>query len=786
LLSKGTRLGPYEIVAPIGAGGMGEVYSARDTRLDRDVAIKVLPSHLSSDPALRERFDREARAISRLNHPHVCTLYDVGHQDGIDFIVMEYLEGETLADALARGPLPLRQVYRYAREVADALDKAHRLRIVHRDLKPGNIMLTKSGAKVLDFGLAKYETAAAAEVTEATQQKPLTAEGSIIGTMQYMAPEQLEGADADARTDIFALGSVLYEMVTGRRAFDGKSRASLIAAIMEREPPPISTIQPMTPAALDSLVRRCLAKDPDDRIQSARDLALSLQEIDDQSRSTESVRPVLGSRGGKRFATIAVFAMVAIAIAIGAAMLVFGLRKTPPASNADRAKSIAVLPFANLGGDHSRDYLRLAIPDEITTILSYSHDLSVRPFSVSRRLTGDVDPQEAAKKLNANAIVSGHVIDEGGRLSVTLEAIDASADKLLWRDTFDVPSGDLITMRNELSSRIDAGLLPRLAVNGGETAKESSRPRNPEAYSMYLQAAAATSDPAPNQQAWDLLERAAKLDPSYAPIWGQIARRAYYAYTYGSAGEEAVTRAQNAAKRALDLDPNLVEAATRLIVMRTEGGQTVAAYRDAKDLVRRRPESSEAHLALSYVLRYGGALDESARECNSALSLDRGNRNLRSCAMVFAIMGDLSHARDFAKLDSGSLVSANMMATIDLREGKVDDIPNSPLARAMVLCGRHAPSDEIGRSFDQGIAQFEKQGRRDGEPLYLLSSYLAYCGRNGDALRYLRNAVRQNFCVSPAIDLDPAFASFRTTPEYRTIRPEAEACRARFLAERDR
>ena len=786
MLSKGTKLGPYEIVAPIGAGGMGEVYSARDTRLDREVAIKVLPSHLSSDPGLRERFDREARAISKLNHPNVCTLYDVGHQDGIDFIVMEYLEGETLADALMRGPLPLRQVYRYAREIADALDKAHRLGIVHRDLKPGNIMLTKSGAKVLDFGLAKYETAAPAEVTEATQQKPLTAEGSIIGTMQYMAPEQLEGADADARTDIFALGSVLYEMVTGRRAFEGKSRASLIAAIMEREPPPLSTIQPMTPAALDSLVRRCLAKDPDDRLQSARDLALSLQEIDDQSRSAEVSRPDLARVAGKRFGLIAVFAMVAVAIAVAAALLLYGLRRTVTIPIAERAKTIAVLPFANLGGDHSRDYLRLAIPDEITTILSYSRDLSVRPFSVSRRFTGDVDLQDAAKKLNASDIVSGHVLDEGGKLSITLEAIDAAANRLLWRDTFEVPSADLITMRNELSTRIDGGLLPRLALSNGNTAKESSRPQNAEAYALYLRAAAATSDPVPNKEAWDLLEGAAKLDPTYAPIFAQIARRAYYAYSYGNAGEEAVARAQEAARHALDLDPNLIEAATRLVVMRTEGGQTAAAYRDAKELVRRRPDSSEAHLALSYVLRYGGALDEAARECNAALGLDSGNRNLRSCAMVFALMGDTQRARDFAQLDVGSKWNRNMMATIQLREGKAIDDPGNPIQHMIALCGRHAPSAELDRLLRQALPEFERQGQRDGEPLYILATALAYCGHNADALRYMRESLRHNYCSSPAIDRDPALASFRTTPEYRVLRPEAEACRARFLAERDR
>src|ERR1700683_1866505 len=256
-LAPATRLGPYEILSSIGAGGMGEVYRARDTRLDRIVAIKILREHLSGNPQLRERFDREAKAISSLSHPHICPLYDVGHQDRTDYLVMEYLEGETLAHRLKKGPLAPDQVLQVAIQITDALDAAHRHGVIHRDLKPGNIMLTKSGAKLLDFGLAKVRAAEAVAGMTAlpTATTPLTAEGTILGTMQYMAPEQLEGQEADARTDIFALGTVMYEMATGRKAFEGKSHASLIAAILERDPPPISTLQTMTPPALDHVVR---------------------------------------------------------------------------------------------------------------------------------------------------------------------------------------------------------------------------------------------------------------------------------------------------------------------------------------------------------------------------------------------------------------------------------------------------------------------------------------------------------------------------------------------------
>jgi serine/threonine protein kinase len=278
-LSPGTRLGPYEVLSPLGAGGMGEVYRARDSRLDRVVAIKILPAHFSSDPMRKQRFEREAKAISALNHPNICTLHDIGSQDGIDYLVMECVEGESLADRLEKGALPVEQALTIGQQIADALDRAHRSGIIHRDLKPGNIMLTKSGAKLLDFGLARSTapTATLATMTSASPQRPVTQAGTVIGTFQYMSPEQVQGAELDPRSDIFSLGAVLYEMLTGRRAFDGKSQLSVASAILEKDPPPIITLKPLTPANLDHTVRRCLAKDPDDRWQSARDVSNELK-----------------------------------------------------------------------------------------------------------------------------------------------------------------------------------------------------------------------------------------------------------------------------------------------------------------------------------------------------------------------------------------------------------------------------------------------------------------------------------------------------------------------------
>lgn len=323
-LTAGTKLGPYEVQSPLGAGGMGEVYRARDTRLDRTVAVKILPTHLCENPEFKQRFEREARTISSLNHPHICHLYDIGSQEGTDFLVMEFLDGETLVERLRKGAVPLNELLKVGIEVAEALEVAHRAGIVHRDLKPGNIMLTKSGAKLMDFGLAKPTPlgtsgvgsapllSAARTMSGPSPASPLTTAGSIVGTIQYMSPEQIEGKEADARSDIFAFGAVLYEMATGKRAFQGKSQISVASAILEKDPEPISTTKPLTPATLDYLVATCLAKDREERLQSAHDVRLQLKGI---SLSSSSAAAITATRPSRRRRVGMLLASVALLLA---------------------------------------------------------------------------------------------------------------------------------------------------------------------------------------------------------------------------------------------------------------------------------------------------------------------------------------------------------------------------------------------------------------------------------------------------------------------------------------
>jgi serine/threonine protein kinase len=407
---------------------MGEVWKARDTRLGRIVAIKVLPAHLSANPEVRARFEREARAISQLSHPHICALYDIGQQDNIDYLVMEYLEGETLAARLAKGSLPTSEVLRYGIEIANALDCAHRSGIVHRDLKPGNIMLTKGGAKLMDFGLARAValSPAAGTLSESpTASSPLTAKGTIVGTFQYMAPEQLEAKETDARTDLWALGCVLYEMATGKRAFEGTSQASLIAAIMEHEPQPISELQPLTPPALERITKRCLEKDPDERFQSARDLSFNLEWM--QGASTTSAGAATSLSLKPRRKSVFAFALLLIAVAALAAGIAYLSVK-----RSEREIGASRIAYTRLTVERGRVFSARFSPDGKTVF--YSAAWNGQPVEVFEARPGF--PSSRALGLPGTDLLS---ISSNGTMAVTIGHTSYVAFSQTWGTLAEVP-----------------------------------------------------------------------------------------------------------------------------------------------------------------------------------------------------------------------------------------------------------------------------------------------------------------------------------------------------------
>ena len=456
-LAAGTKLGPYEILAPLGAGGMGEVYRARDTRLGREVAIKVLPERLAASAEVRQRFEREARTISQLSHPHICALYDVGREQNTEYLVMELLAGQTLTERLSKGALPLQQTLQYGIEIADALDKAHRQGIVHRDLKPGNVMITKSGVKLLDFGLAKAMSPAAPEsLTALPTQQGLTQEGTILGTFQYMAPEQLEGKEADARTDVFALGATLHEMATGKKAFSGTSQASLISAIMQTEPPAISSLQPMAPAALDRVVKTCLAKDPEERWQSAADIKRELKWIAEGSQAGAAAPGPPPRRSG-RLRAVAGALLIAI-LAVASTLL---LRRPTTRAAAPRMELSIVLPERTM----LTDFMAIS-PDGATLayagIAGGKHLVRLRSLGSGevRALPGTDSPETLFWSPDGRSLA---FVSRGKlrRIDIATGSIDAIADAQSGRGGSWGVGGDIIFTPKA------AGAISRVAASGG-------------------------------------------------------------------------------------------------------------------------------------------------------------------------------------------------------------------------------------------------------------------------------------------------------------------------------
>ncbi len=801
----GRTLNQYRIVERLGQGGMGEVYLAEDQKLGRRVALKVLPEQMASEPTRLERFEREARAVAALSHPGIVTIHSVEQAEGVHFLTMELAEGEPLDRVIGRGGLDLGRLFDIAVPLADALAAAHARGIAHRDLKPANVMVGPEGrVKVLDFGLAKmFEHPEPAPGTPAEQEETraadesLTKDGVVVGTVPYMAPEQLQGKAVDHRADIFSLGVMLYEMATGRRPFGGDSSVELMSSILRDNPQPVQELRAGLPRHLGRIIRHCLEKDPERRYQSVLDVRNELQDLRREVESGELDAPAMtGSSAAvpaaetphrpSRLIGLAATVLLLVGAAAVTGWLLKGRQPAP--AGAEQRQSIAVLPFQNLSGDESIDYLRLAVPDEITTALSRAPSLSVRPFAMTARYAGAVvDPGQASRELGAANIVTGQYFKQGQQLHLTLEAIDVEESRVLWRESLPVQSDDLIALRRTVAGRIESGLLPQLgaAAPGGAGA---DLPENPEAYRLFMRGLGTGKDPQPNKRAIELLEQAVALEDTYAPAWAELSVRYYYDGNYAFGGHEAHDRAEQAARRALELDPTLTGASLRLIVLQVEKGDLTGAYDEATTLLARNPSSPEAHFVLGYVLRYAGLLDEALRECDAALALDPTNPGWRSCGITAYMAGEYDRARQFLALDASSEWSRSNQIGVALRTGELGraaeigrTLPQDPFGDWLLACieNRPVPDPEFAAQYEQFWSTV-----RDSEQLYWSASMLAFCDEPERALRMLRAAIEKNYCSYPLLNNDPLLGAVRALPGFADVREQARACRERFLAHR--
>jgi len=777
-LTVGDKLGPYEILAPIGAGGMGEVYRARDTRLGREVAVKVLPVHLANDSQALARFEREAKAVAALSHPNILVLFDVGAHEGTHYVVTELLEGETLRDRLSRSSLSWRQTVELGIALADGLAAAHGKEIVHRDIKPGNIFLTSdSQVKILDFGLARWQPKTSSE--DATLTLDDTQAGTVMGTAGYMSPEQVRGERADASSDIFSLGCVLYEAVTGRRAFAGNSAADTMAAILKEEPPGIADTGTQAPTELERVIHRCLAKNPAQRFHSAHDLAFALRGLLSAAgeRSAAPVGPPPGARGKRLRAYLAI-----AAVAILAAAGVFYWRSR----TAQSIDSLAVLPFANIGGNPDAEYLSDGITESLMDSLSELPNLKVQSRSAVSRYKGkDPDARSVGRELGVRAILTGRITQRGENLTISAELVDAADNSRLWGEQYNRKLADALAVQNDIAHQIVEKL--RLRLSSTQAAHMTTRQTtNPEAYQLYLKGRyfAAQVTPEALDKGVNYFRQAIALDPNYALAYDGMS----YYYTLiedlTAPPSEVMPKAEEAARKAIELDDSLVEP-------HVEMGANYAFYdfdwpaaeREFGRAFSLNPNYAPAHEYYGWYLIIRGRIDQALQEGQRAVDLDPLS------AEIHSIYGwDLYFARRYdpaavelhkcLELQPDYFFGYYMLGQVYAQQGKIDDAIAAQRKAEEISPGAAWPLAEIARDFAlQGKLLEARQALRDllarsqhfHVPPYGIATVYAALGDKDQAFAQLEKAYAQRSFFMGFLKVDPELDSLRSDPRFQDL-----------------
>jgi eukaryotic-like serine/threonine-protein kinase len=780
---EGLRISHYRILRRLGSGGMGEVYAAEDERLRREVAIKFISPAKSADENARRRFEREAQAASALNHPNICAIFEVSEHEGQLFLVMEFLDGQDLRQVCAAGPAEISSLLKWSVEITDALAAAHARGIVHRDIKPGNLFVTSRGdAKVLDFGLAKLSPSERTDCSE-TISLAATATGSVMGTVAYMSPEQARGETLDARTDLFSLGAVIYEIASGKPAFAGATEAIIFNSILTASPTPISRIRRDVPPEVERIVSRALEKDRKARYQSAGEMKADLKRLQREleSRTLEPGTPSRAARKNLRTMWIGVALLLAVFVGV------VGWFLTKPRTQSQRMLShrttVAVLPFQNATSDANLDYLGTALPDEVITTLSYAPTLSVRPFSMSQRFTGqNFDPHQAGQQLKVTDVVTGHFVRRADRVGVILEAMDVTKDEVTWRGSVDVDSKDMLMLRKEMTALLQKGLLPSLGVSNVELSV--TKPKSQEAYELYLRSQDSVYwSMARNKDAIALLEKSVKLDPEYAPAWLALGLHYSNEADFASGGEQMHNKTIAALERASQLDSGLLLPQIELIERETFYGDVSASFARVQEVARRWPRRAEVHHVFSGVLRAAGALEQAARECEATHQLDP-ELPTNHCHVLYIHMGDLVKARQEIERSPGQF-STMMQGQVLVREGRVEEalpklkmIPGGKSFELLHDCWPDSSTLKCAKTTKESEADFRIIPFTDA--WYFGAAMQAFVGKKDAAVRLLRAASEHGLCVYPSVDRDPLFDKIRDSAEFKAVRQAGIECQKKF------
>ena len=827
-LRAGMRFARYEIISVAGTGGMGEVYLARDTQLKRNVALKLLSPELTRDERGLRRFEQEAQAASALNHPNILTVYEFGQVDGMHYIATEFIEGQTLRQQIKGGPMETKAALDVGIQISSALAAAHAQGIVHRDIKPDNVIVRNDGiVKVLDFGIAKLSESQGGGAANLLSTVLSTSHpGAVLGTVRYMSPEQARGHAVDGRSDLFSLGVVMYEMVTGHVAFTGETASDVIAEILKGEPEPLATAAPGLPAEFRAIIERAMRKSRDQRHQSAKDLSTELQtvskelEFQEKLQKAESdpaakaLKPKAVSKGVSqsvsdpaispaktdRFRTTRrakwIAATVVVLLAALLVALQAGYRKWSAASDAKKPHTLAVLPFRNLRPDPQSDFLGFSLADAIITKLGYVRALTVRPSSsVDKYRNQAVDPQRVAADLHVDTLLTGSFIRDGDDLRITTQLIDVKPDKILWQDTIDLKYDHLLTVQDTVSQQILKGLEVQLSPAEQEKLKTDNGV-NSQAYEYYLRGVdlyALNDFPAAIQ----MLERSVAIDSNYAPTWAHLGRAYTTSASLEFGGREQYAKAQAAYEKAISLNPALTEVRIYMANLLTDTGRVEQAVPLMRDVLKNNPGLAEAHWELGYAYRFGGALQESAQESELARQ-NNPSVKLNSSAMnAYLYLGQYDKFHDSLPLND-SLYVLFYHGFVEFHLGnreramrdfdRVYDLDPSLLPANV---GK-ALSLHIQGKNEQGLAllhgtenRIVERGVGDAESMYKVAQAYAVLGDKASALRMLRRTIEGGFFPYPYFQRDPLLQNIRKEDEFQRLMNQAreryEQFRARFF-----